>query len=132
MFSLLKLDSVYETINYQMFYRYRTGWRIFLVNFRDNFCDYVTKNNTKSIVLNLLIPAIEKYSTPKSLSCPYVGPFIIDRMPVNAEIFQNPFVPVGKYYLNITLMYMTDLILSIQFYFTVPEGRSIENDGLGR
>lgn len=129
--SLTKLSSFEEIIHYQLFYRYRTGWRIFLVNFKDNFCDYVTKGNVKSKVLNLLIPAVEKYSNT-NLTCPYVGPFSIDKMPISAEIFKNPFVPVGKYYLNVTLSYVKDLIFSLQFYFTVPEGRSIENDGLGR
>lgn len=89
------------------------------------------KGNIKSTVLNLLVPVVEKYST-MNLTCPYVGSFSIDKMPISAEIFQNPFVPVGKYYVNITLAYMNDLILSTQFYFTFPEGRSIENDGLGR
>lgn len=130
MFSLLTADSE-ETIHFQLFYRYRTGWRIFLVNFKDNFCDYVTKGNAKATALNLLIPVIRKYSNV-NLTCPYVGQFTIDKMPANAAIFNYPFIPVGKYYLNVTLAYMDELILSMQFYFIVPEGRSIENDGLGR
>lgn len=130
MFSLTMADTE-ETIHFQLFYRYRTGWRIFLVNFKDNFCDYVTKGNAKATALNLLIPVIRKYSNV-NLTCPYVGQFTIDKMPANAEMFNYPFVPVGKYYLNVTLAYFDELILSTQFYFTVPEGRSIENDGLGR
>lgn len=129
--SLLKTTTSEQVIHYQLFYRYRTGWRIFLVNFKDNYCDYVKNENVKSKVLNLIIPIMKTYSNV-NLTCPYIGPFIIDKMPLNAAIFENPFVPVGKYYLNITLSYEGDLILSMQFYFTVPEGRSIENDGLGR
>lgn len=120
-----------QTIHFQLFYRYRTGWRIFLINFKDNFCDYVTKGNAKAVVMNLLVPVLNKYSNVK-LTCPYVGPFSITQMPANGEMFNYPFLPVGKYYLNVTLAYMDELMLSMQFYFTIPEGRSIENDGLGR
>lgn len=120
-----------ETIQFQLFYRYRTGWRIFLINFKDNFCDYVTKGNVKAVAMNLLIPVVNKYSNVK-LTCPYVGPFSIDKMPANGELFHYPFVPVGKYYLNVTFAFMDELILSMQFYFTIPEGRTIENDALGR
>lgn len=123
--------STEEILHFQLFYRYRTGWRIFLINFKDNFCDYVTKGNPKATGLNLLIPVVKKYSNV-NLTCPYVGPYSINKMPANAKMFNYPFIPVGKYYLNVTLSYMTELILSLQFYFTVPEGRSIENDGLGR
>lgn len=130
MFSLTSATAD-ETIHFQMYYRYRTGWRIFLINFKGNFCDYVTKGNPKATALNLLIPVVRKYSNV-NLTCPYVGQFSINKMPANAEVFNYPFVPVGKYYLNTTLAFADELILSVQFYFTVPEGRSIENDGLGR
>lgn len=119
------------TINFQLHYRYRTGWRIFLINFKDYFCDYVTKGNPKATALNMLIPVLSKYSNVK-LTCPYVGPYSITKMPANGEMFDHPFVPVGKYYLNVTMAHVDALVVSMQFYFTIPEGRSIENDGLGR
>ncbi|KAJ6635759.1 hypothetical protein Bhyg_14345, partial [Pseudolycoriella hygida] len=130
LFSLATITAD-ETIHFQLCYRYRTGWRTFLVNFKDNYCDYVTKGNIKSTGLNLLIPVVRKYSNVK-LKCPYVGPYIINEMPANAEMFNNPFIPIGKYYLNVTLAYLDELMFSMQFYFIVPEGRSIENDALGR
>ncbi|KAG4066225.1 hypothetical protein HA402_000449 [Bradysia odoriphaga] len=120
-----------EMIHFQLHYRYRTGWRIFLINFKDNYCDYVTKGNPKATAMNLLIPTITKYSNV-NLTCPFIGPFSIIKMPANGAMFNHPFIPVGKYYLNVTMTFMEELILSMQFYFTIPEGRSIENDGLGR
>lgn len=68
--------------------------------------------------------------------CPWNVPFEINKMPVNGNIFENPFLPVGKYYMNITeragSLASSTWLWSGQFHFTIPEGRSIENDSLGR
>lgn len=118
-------------MHFKLFYRFRTGWRIFLVNISENYCDYVTEKNLKSKALEFLLPSVKNHSN-QMLQCPWVTPYIMEKMPIDGRVFQYPFVPVGQYYLNVTETCHDVWIWSGQFHFTIPEGRSIENDNLGR
>lgn len=117
-------------IQYTLYYRFRNGFQKFLVDITDDYCDYVNEGNIKSKVMDFLKPAIEKYCNI-ILSCPYKGPFYIENLPLTFEIFENPFLPSGDYYFNITT-FNTKLMSSIQLYFNVPAGITIEDDAMGR
>lgn len=128
-FNIIKPNTSLK-IRYQLFYRYRNGFQKFLVDITDDYCDYMTGGNLKSKVLDLLKPGIEKYCNV-ILTCPYIGPFSIEKLPVDGEMFGNPFLPAGDYYLNIST-FNTQLMFSGQFYFNIPAGKTIEDDSMGR
>lgn len=118
-------------MHFQLYYRYRTGYRIFLINVSEDFCDYVNARSFKSKIISFLVPVISTYSN-QVLACPFSTPYVIDKMPIDASAFENPFLPVGKYYFNLTETTHDVWIWSGQFHFTIPEGKTIEYDGMGR
>lgn len=80
------------------------------------------------------MPAIRPYlMIGQEFLCPFIGQFDIVEMPITGEFVNNMFVPTGDYMINVTFnTNTTDLIWNGRFYFTIPEGKTIEDDRMGR
>lgn len=57
--------------------------------------------------------------------------FVIENMPIDMSIVDNLYIPIGNYMLNITLSMQNELIVSGEFYFTLPDGKTIDDDRMG-
>lgn len=126
------LDDV--NFNLKLFYKFRTGYKMFLADTTINLCDYL-KNITGSKVLDILLPKFLPYLTSPTgtLSCPLYGGHNVTKMPISGETFNNMFIPVGDYMLNMsTTTAKNELIWNVNFYFTIPEGKTAEDDRMGR
>lgn len=128
-----KMDDV---LGYsQLYHRFRSGYKLFLIDTNINLCDYM-KNKTTSKIIDLVLPKLLPYwsgDVGQKLDCPFFGRMYIVNMPLNGAIFNNMFIPVGDYMLNLTATTSKgELIWNGRFYFTIPEGKTIEDDRMGR
>lgn len=117
----------------QLFYKYRNGYQLFLIDLRLHICEYLT-NKTSSRLLDVVMPTISQYLViDQNFTCPFIGRFDVVNMPILGSFFNNMFVPVGDYMANVTFnTNKTELIWNGQFYFTIPAGKTIEDDRMGR
>lgn len=118
----------------QLFYKFRSGYQLFLVDRQVNACDYLLKK-ASSPIIDILLPTFKKYLTSNvSLACPYQGRFDITGLPLSGGLFNNMFIPVGEYYLNLTVYANKnkDFIWNGKFFFVVPDGKTIEDTRMGR
>lgn len=117
----------------QLFHRFRSGYQIFLVDRQINACDYL-KNKAVSKIIDIVLPKFQDYLVSnETLGCPYQGRFDIDMLPLNGALMNNMFLPVGNYYVNLTVYTNeTEFVWNGKFYFIIPEGKTIEDDRMGR
>lgn len=82
----------------------------------------------------MVLPTFKKYfSSDQNLTCPYYGRFDIDKLPITGAIFNNMFLPVGNYMANVSVATNEkELVWEGRFYFVIPEGKTIEDDRMGR
>lgn len=124
-----RIDS--SISNVQLYYKFRNGYQLFLVNVSTDLCAYI-KGDAPSKVLDYMVPWVNQYAEPK-IHCPCSGWFQIKDMPLNGKIFDYLFLPVGNYMLNSTLRLKNGTFLwNSKFYFIIPEGKTIEDDRMGR
>lgn len=125
------LDDV--TSHTQLYYKYRNGYQLFLVDIYLKACDYL-RNKAGSKLMDIVWPTISQYlKTDQNFTCPFVGRFDIVNMPVTGSFLNNMFVPVGDYMGNVTMTTSTnELIWNGKFYFNIPAGKTIEDDRMGR
>lgn len=117
----------------QLFYKFRNGFQSFLVDIHLNACDYL-RNKATSKLFDIVLPTIKEYLfTDQNFTCPFGGRFDIVNMPVTGDFLNNMFVPVGDYMANVTVnTNENELIWNGKFYFTIPAGKTIEDDRMGR
>lgn len=118
----------------QLYYRFRSGYQLFLIDRMVDLCGYIN-NKTTSKIIDMVLPTFKRYFTSNvTLACPYQGRFDLVRLPLTGGLLNNMFIPVGSYYVNITVFAnkKKDLFWSGQFYFIIPEGTTIEDDRMGR
>lgn len=85
--------------------------------------------------MDIVLPTFQNYVADNvTFNCPYHGRFDIDGLPLNGgALLNNMFVPVGNYYVNLTVFANErDFVWKGQFYFIIPEGKTIEDDHMGR
>lgn len=127
------VTKVIETVtgHVQLYYKFRNGYKLFLVNVKTDMCDY-TSGKAPSKLMDYIMPAVNKYSV-RNLTCPYSGWIRIKELPINGAIFDYVFLPVGNYMLNLTLFTAGNHYMwNSKFYFIIPEGKTIEDDRMGR
>lgn len=117
----------------QLYHRFRSGYQIFLIDRIINVCEYL-RHKTISKIIDLVLPKLKDYITSNvTLSCPYYGRFDLEKLPLVGGTFDNMFLPVGNYFLNLTVFgNEKDFIWNGKFYFIIPEGKTIEDDRMGR
>lgn len=117
----------------QLYHRFRSGYQIFLIDRLINICDYF-HNNAGSKIIDIAFPTLTKYITsPLPFKCPYYGHFDVVGLPLTGPLMNNLFLPVGNYMLNLTVFHNeTELIWNGKYYFIIPEGKTIEDDRMGR
>lgn len=113
----------------QLYYKYRLGYKLFLIDVTNSLCDYIN-GKEESKVLDFIMPQVQIYSTPK-VSCPYSGPFNIRNLPLNWSIFDYVFLPTGSFMFNLTIHANKYFLWNGKFYFTIPEGKTAEDDRMG-
>lgn len=128
-----KLDNI---LGYtQLYHKFRSGYKIFLIDVNINLCDYM-KKKTESKIIDLVLPTLRKYlkfSPGQVLGCPFIGRFDINRLPINGALFNNMFIPVGDYMVNLTASTSShEVIWNGKFFFNIPEGKTVEDDRMGR
>lgn len=121
----------------QVYHRYRLGYNLFLLDMHVNLCDWLN-GTVNSKLLDIAMPILKNYLyTPQSnISCPYGGRFAILSLPLTSDLFANNFLPTGQYIVNFTMttkMFKIEKLLwYVKVYFEVPQGKTIEDEGLGR
>lgn len=119
----------------QLFYKYRTGYKLFLINVDIDACDYV-RNKFVSKAMDLVWPTVKKHITTdpgQDFTCPFIGRVDFTNVPLNGALVNNTFVPVGDYMLNITSVTRSnEYIWNGRFYVNIPEGKTIKDDQMGR
>lgn len=95
-------------------------------------CEYVS-GKAPSKLMDYIMPVVNKYSV-RNMTCPYSGRIHIKELPVNGKIFDYVFLPAGSYMINLTLLtnHGKDYMWNAKFYFIIPEGKTIEDDRMGR
>lgn len=115
----------------QLYYKFRSGYKMFLVDIKTDMCAYVS-GKVQSKLMDYIMPVVNKYSFRK-LVCPYSGWIRVKDMPVNGSIFDYVFLPVGNYLLNLTLLTTGDEYMwNAKFFFIIPDGKTIEDTRMGR
>lgn len=120
-------------LHVQLYYKYRNGFQMFLIDLHVNACDYLSKNTTSKI-METFWPKITKYLiTDQEMVCPFIGRFDVVNLPVNGGFLNNMFLPVGDYMLNLTINTNSKEFLSnVKLFINIPAGKSIEDDRMGR
>ncbi|KAJ6633327.1 Sphingosine kinase 2 [Pseudolycoriella hygida] len=129
------IKPVTDIIGYcQLYYRFRAGYKLFLINLDINLCDYFNKK-APSKILDIVMPVVNKHlRRNRPVTCPEsVGRLEFKNIPVNSELFKFVFLPTGHYMLNLTgTTKEGDLLWNGKFYFDVPDGKTIDADRMGR
>lgn len=124
----------------QLYHKFRSGYKLFLIDTNINLCDYVN-NKIGSKIIDFVYPSILKHiTTPRRLRCPYYGQLNVENLPINGELFNNMFLPVGEYMVNLTATAKIvenktekeEFVWNGKFYFIIPAGKTIEDDRMGR
>lgn len=117
----------------QLYYKYRNGYQLFLIDRQINLCDYFNKK-IKSLIIDMVWPHFQQYFlTDQNFTCPFYGRLDINNMPLTPQLFNNMFVPAGSYMANTSaLTANNEIIWNGKFYFNIPEGKTIEDDRMGR
>lgn len=126
-----QIDIVNQQVT--LYYRYRAGYKVFLIDINIDLCSYYTKQ-LDSALMNLIREEVKKYSTNMIRPCPFtVGNLSVTNLPLTSSLLNNMFVPAGDYKLVITTKLNKEQVLaaSITFYVNVPAGRTIEDDRMG-
>lgn len=125
------LDNIFG--HTQLYHRFRSGYQVFLVDRIISVCDYLS-NKTKSPIIDIALPSMLPYFTsPTNWTCPFQGRLDVAALPLNGALLNNMFLPVGNYMLNITVFANeNEKIWNGKFYFLIPEGKTIEDDRMGR
>lgn len=113
----------------QLFYKYRSGYKLFLIDVTTNLCDYINGDGASKL-MDFMFPAVQKYSVRK-IKCPFTGSLNIKNMPINWGIFNYAFLPTGSFLLNVTLNANRNFHFNGKIYFNVPEGKTVEDDRMG-
>lgn len=128
-----KLDNIH--VHMQLYYKYRSGYKPFLVDMTTNLCEYLRKREMSKI-FDIFLPIAKKYvktGPGQELTCPYIGPISIVELPLNGSFVNTIFFPVGDYLVNVTYLTSSmEYIYNGKFYVTIPEGKTIEDDRMGR
>lgn len=115
----------------QLYYRFRTGYKFFLVDIKTDMCAYMN-GEVQSKLMDFIMPVVNKH-TLRNFTCPYSGIISVKDMPLNGAMFDYVFLPVGNYLLNVTLLTTGNVYMwNAKFYFIIPEGKTIEDDRMGR
>lgn len=131
----IKVDKILGYL--QVYHRYRLGYKLFLIDLHVNICDYLN-GNVASKLLDIAMPILRNYFyTPHSnLTCPFNGQFAIRNLPLTSDLFANHFLPTGRYIVNFTMttkMFKVEkFIWFVKVFFEVPQGKTVEDEGLGR
>lgn len=119
-----------QCIHVTLYYRYRAGYKKFLIDVNADFCAY-HDNKMGSGVLDLIREQFKEYSTDLWHPCPYVpGNLSISDLPLTASLVNNLFVPAGDYKLIVDTRIGEERIM-IMIFFVVPAGRTLEDDKMG-
>lgn len=116
-----------------MYYRYRAGYKKFLIDVNTDYCAY-QKNQIGSAVLDLIHEQFKEYTTNLWQPCPFHPSNVsIDNLPLTASLVKNLFVPAGDYKLvvNTTFGEEHNAGSLMMMYVTVPAGRTLEDDNMG-
>lgn len=116
-----------DVIGYtQLYYKFRSGYKLFLVDVNINVCDYIT-NKTHSKIIELVLPTLRNYlklDVGQFLECPFIGRLDVINFPLTSGLFNNMFIPVGDYMVNLTATTNEkEMIWNGKFYFNIPEGK---------
>lgn len=116
-----------------LYYRYRSGYKQFLVDVNIDHCEY-HRNHIGSAVLELVHENFKNYTTNIWRPCPFLpGNLSVINLPLTSSLVNNLFVPAGDYKLVIDAR-VDDAKLSfllITLFFNVPAGRTLEDDKMG-
>lgn len=117
----------------KLYYKFRNGYQLFLIDINVNVCDYI-KKKIGSKLIDIVLPKIRQYLVlGQELTCPYKGQLDVKNLPLNGGLLENMFAPAWSYMVDLTANTSTnELIWNAKVYFVIPEGKTIEDDRMGR
>ncbi len=130
-----RIDVV--SVDVVLYYRFRTGYKKFLIDVTNDFCAY-HGNHVGSAVFDLVGGIFKNYTKNLWRACPfYPGEFALTNLPLIPSLVQNIFVPAGEYKLLVNVKVgdedSTSLtsLTSVTIFANIPAGRTLENDSMG-
>lgn len=109
------------------YYRYNSHlYQRFPIDLWEDLCAWLGMGTEAQYILKWAGENIRKYSNLNH-SCPYFGTtwIKVDRIPMNKLIILEPFMPSGRYRvdLNITNGYKKEAFMKTSFYFAISDNR---------
>ncbi len=130
-----RIDIV--SVKIVLYYRYRAGYKKFLIDLTTDFCAY-HDNQAGSAILDLVGGMFKNYTTNLWHPCPYhPNYYSLTNLPLTSPLVKHIFLPAGEYKLVINTLVgdknMTSLssLTTVVIFFHVPAGRTLENDNMG-
>lgn len=131
--NLIKTDDVVKVL-VKLYYRYRAGYKQFLINVISDYCAY-HDNQMGSAILDLVKETVKNNSKNLWQPCPFrVGTDVaLINLPLTSSLVQNLFVPAGDYKLIVEIRVGDEQtsLSKMTLFITVPAGRTIEDDRMG-
>lgn len=121
--------NIYTTL----FYRYRAGYKKFLIDVQTDYCAYLN-NTVGSALIDLIIDGYKKHATNLWHPCPFLpGNVSVTDLPLTASLVNNLFVPAGDYKLVIDIRFGEERSVGtlLTIFVVVPAGLTLEDDKMG-
>ncbi len=121
-----------------LYYRYRAGYKKFLIDVNSDFCAY-HDGHIGSKILDLVADIFKKYTTNLWDPCPYHRGMNLSltNLPLTSALVQKIFVPAGEYKLIVETKVgdknqaLLATFTKLAFFITIPAGRTMEDDKMG-
>lgn len=125
------VDDVHSQVT--LYYRYRAGYKKFLVDLNIDVCAY-HGNHLGNAVMDLIADVYQNYTTNIWHPCPFVpGHLAVTKLPLTASLLKNIFLPAGEYKLVLDIKVGKEMVpgILIKLFFDIPAGRTLEDDKMG-
>lgn len=128
-----KVDMV--NVQVTLFYRYRAGYKQFLIDVNVDHCAY-HRNQIGSALIELVHEVLKNHTSNIWHPCPFLpGNVSITNLPLTPSLVKNLFVPAGDYKLTLNTKVNSEngfvSLLLMKIFINVPAGRTLEDDNMG-
>lgn len=119
-------------IRVTLYYRYRSGYKQFLIDVNVDHCAY-HGSHIGSAVLELIHENFKNYTTNVWHPCPFLpGNLSVNNLPLTPSLVKNLFLPAGDYKLVLNASGVEELpLVWLALFINIPAGRTLEDDRMG-
>lgn len=126
-----KLDTIYSHV--KLYYRYRAGYKPFLIDVTADYCTY-QNNQLGNAIFDLIAEVFKNYTKNIWRPCPFLPAYLsINDLPLTSRLVKNIFVPAGDYRLTIDTLIGIEKtnVATLSLFISIPGGRTLEDDKMG-